>query len=509
MTSPSSTSVPARERLLRLLCLAVIVAGALQIALYRHGRDQGIYALVARTVLEGGMPYRDAFDFKPPGIFVVYAVARLLSGSAQWGIRAVEVLGLAGMVAAMVSLADRLWGERTAGWLAAALAVLVHAQLEFWHTAQPESFGGMLSMLGVWLVCPPAAEPTKTRRLTAARLVAAGAAFGATGLLKPPLAGGGAVLGLWVAARTYRETRRTRDLARDLALVFVGGVAPIALCLGWFAARGALADLHETLFVFTPHYTELSWRGHTLGGMLYLAVTDWLVNYASLLTLGLMLGLATWRQSWAREGVPMLVGIIAIQLVGVALQAKFFPYHYGAVWPFTALLAGLGWNRLWQATATRGALGTAAFVGVLGTVATLRTATKDLPQTCWARASRRLELIADGWNDEQAIDRLATVADVNAHGNRQVAAFLREHVPAGGSAFVWGFEPVMYDLAGVRSASRFIYNVPQRVAWASSAARRELMCELAANRPEVVVVESGDVFPAVTDNFLSSAQVLD
>lgn len=507
MNSASPTSPSRAERGLRLACLAVVVASAVQIALFDHGRDQGIYALVSRTLLEGGMPYRDAFDFKPPGIFVIYAAARLLSGSAEWGIRALEVAGLLAMVAAMVSLAERAWEDRTAGWLAGALTALVHAQLEFWHTAQPESFGGMLSILGVWLVCPRAKVEGRTP--SGARLVAAGIAFGAAGLLKPPLAGGGVVLGLWAAVRARRAGGDLQATLRPLALVFVGGVLPVAACLAWFKARGALDALHETLFVFTPHYTELSWRDRTLRGMLYQSLTEWLVNYSSVVTLGLALGLATWRTAWRRPLVPMIAGIVGIHIVGVALQGKFFPYHYGATWPFTALLAGLGWNELWRGARARGNAAWLGFAAALVVACTLRTATKDLADSFWTRAARRVRLLASGWKDDEAIDALATVADVNARGNREVAKFLRTHVPPGGSAFVWGFEPVVYDLAEVRSASRFIYNVPQRVAWAAEATRKELLCELRAHRPEVIVVASGDVFPVVTDNVFGSDYVLE
>ena len=454
------------------------------------------------------MPYRDAFDFKPPGIFVVYAFARLFAGSAEWGIRVLEVAGLFAMVGAMVNLCDRLWQQRTAGWLAGALAALVHAQLEFWHTAQPETFGGMLSILGIWLSCTaPTSEPSRGRS-SPLRLLGTGMAFGMAGLLKPPLAGGGAVVGLWLAATSYLSGRDLRRAVRPPLWIFVGGALPFVLCLTWFAARGALTELHETLFVFTPYYTKLGWRGRTAQGLLYQAFAEWLVAYASVMAVGLALGLANWRRAWRRPGVPMILGVIGIQLVGVALQGKFFPYHYAAVWPLTALLAGLGWNELWTEAQSRGRLALGGLALLMVASASLRTATKDVSDSFWTRAVRRVVLLARGWSDDEAIDGLATVADVNAGSNRKVARFLREHVTSTGSAYVWGFEPVIYDLASVRAASRFIYNVPQRVAWASTASRGELMCELAATRPDVIVVASGDVFPVVTDNAWGSEHVL-
>ncbi|MFO0661794.1 MAG: hypothetical protein U0165_18475 [Polyangiaceae bacterium] len=45
----------------------------LQLCLFQYGRDQGIYAVVADAMRQGLAPYRDAWDFKPPGIFLIYA----------------------------------------------------------------------------------------------------------------------------------------------------------------------------------------------------------------------------------------------------------------------------------------------------------------------------------------------------------------------------------------------------------------------------------------------------
>ena len=37
------------------------------------GQDQGLYNAVADEILRGGVPYRDAWDPKPPGVFYTHA----------------------------------------------------------------------------------------------------------------------------------------------------------------------------------------------------------------------------------------------------------------------------------------------------------------------------------------------------------------------------------------------------------------------------------------------------
>jgi hypothetical protein len=89
-----------------------------------------------------------------------------------------------------------------------------------------------------------------------------------------------------------------------------------------------------------------------------------------------------------------------------------------------------------------------------------------------------------------------------------VASFLHDRVPEGRPVLVWGFEPVIYDLAERRPATRYLYDVPQRVAWAKAREREILMGDLGASPPAAIVVEHRDVFPVVTGDAIDSADTL-
>src|SRR3989304_6048980 len=49
-------------------------AGALDLPL---DRDEGAYAYIGSKLIHGTVPYRDAFDHKPPGVYFFYALATL------------------------------------------------------------------------------------------------------------------------------------------------------------------------------------------------------------------------------------------------------------------------------------------------------------------------------------------------------------------------------------------------------------------------------------------------
>ena len=514
--TPPAPPATARAWLDRAL-LSVCVLGTCwlfaQILMFGYGRDQGIYAVVADTVLRGGMPYRDAWDFKPPGIFVVYALSRALFGAPEWGIRALEVAGLASMVGAFVVLARRFFGDARIGLVGGALAVLVHAQLEFWHTAQPESFGAIATAWAIVLATwEPAADDPRARRKQLAALAAAGALYGFVALLKPPL-GGGAVVSAGFAA--WNAARRGGGLIERALPVLVMGAASLGVVLlaaAWFAARGALGDLAEALFVFTPHYTKLSWEGATVPGAVYYAFEEFATFWSSASFVGMLLALGLSADApREREGLLHVFGIVSVQLVGVAMQGKYFPYHFGGALPLGGLVAGLGAWKAWKRmTSSLGAPGAALFAA--GAVLALegRTATRDTQteflDRCLVR--QRWALTPPARRDRAVLDALYGVADVSLASNRRVAAWLRAHTRPDDRVFIWGFEPVIYDLADRRPATRFVYNVPQRVAWFQEGSRRTLLADLDRTPPEAIVVEHRDVFPVVTGNSIDSADTL-
>ncbi len=507
---------PRLQRLTLALCVIAIALSMALVLTFGHGRDQSIYALVARETLGGGMPYRDAFDFKPPGIFVVYAMARALFGAGPEAIRILEVVAMAASVAALVRLGRRELGSTLVGWVAAAMACGLHAQLDFWHTGQPESFGEPLGLWAIALAACAGREPAARRR--ARLLVAAGALLGIAGLMKPPLAGSGpvvAALAAWLQDRDRPAGWTPKDRARQAAQPFLwvglGGVLPLVLCLAWFAARGALGDLHEVLFVFTPQYTRISWKDVTAATMLWRGLIEWLTVYSSALLGGLVLAAVMPWPARARAVLAATLTVCLVHVAGVAMQAKFFPYHWGATFAPTALIAATGWVALLEAASRRHvALGAGALAIGLA-VASVHAPVPSMGQALLDRAARRVQVMTlpPGPARTAELDALASIADVDARHNRAAAEMVAEHVPPGQPIFVWGFEPAVYDLADRPVASRFIYDVPQRAAWSKGPMRAALMRDLSARPPAAIVVEHNDVFPFVTGDALDSATSLD
>jgi Dolichyl-phosphate-mannose-protein mannosyltransferase len=492
---------------LEVVAWAVIALSAVQILLFSFGRDQAIYATVADGILHGKMPYRDLWDFKPPGIFLVYALSQAVFGKTMLAPRLLEVIGLVAMVFTFQRLSETFFGVRRIGLVGGAIAALIQAELEFWHTGQPETFGGYLTAFALLLTVRPGA---RSRRYW--RWASIGALFGCAFLLKPPLGGGALIAAAYVAREEYARDEKKLTAFWPVLVMGLSSFVPILGCAAWFWARGAWPALDWTLFQFTPGYTKLGWADRSAPEMFYWGLEELFFRFSALAAAGVIAAVVIRpMHEREREGVFLILGLLAIHLAGIAMQGKFFQYHYAASLPFVSLIAGLGIYKLWRRTFAAGAGGIVAFASFLVVAVSMRLAVRDLG-SFWDRSLMRTEyLLHTGSVYSRALldKELYRVADYNLDADRQVAIELGQRVAPGGKVFVWGFEPAIYWMSGRDSASRYIYDVPQRVSWSKERARRELIQDLAQNPPRMIVVQHGDRFAWVTGDNHDSAEAVE
>ncbi len=479
-----------------LVCMVLITT-------YPWGRDQSIYAVIGHGLLHGQAPYRDLWDFKPPGIYFVYALAEALFGQSMSAIRSLEALGLAAMVLCFLALARRFQGSSLAGWCAGAIAALSQVMLDFWHTAQPETFGGMLTVAALAIVVP--AEQEKTGSM---RAFAAGVLLGAAGLMKPQLAGGLIVFAAYLLRQSADESLINR--LRPVLALASGCLATLAACATYFMSHGAWSGLWWTMHDFVPGYTALGWHADNSPlSMFHFALVEALAKFSAYIPIGIT---AVWilpsAHSREQEGLFLIAGLVVFHAVGIAMQAKFFQYHYGATIPLLALIAAMGWAKLWWSAVPRGASFLALFSCAALFAGLISPGARDLPGTAWQRARLRWNLIANRFNSstrESLDDALAKVAGFDLQANRDVARWMQGQTGPDDAVLVWGFEPAIYWFAQRRPATRFIYNVAQRTAWQQQKARRWFMDDVRKNKPLVVAVQHADIIPNVTGRAGDSA----
>lgn len=458
----------------------------LPMLLYPYGRDQAVFADVARAILSGGMPYRDIWEIKPPGVYLLYAAVTRLLGPALAAIRAVDLLFQAAAAALLYRLGSALVGRR-----AALLGALWYAGLYlhrgFWSTAQAESFAALPTLL-CFALCRRARG-----RCAPSRLFLSGMLVGGVALLKYPLA-----LPCLAALLLHPSRRGSRGswLIPRGSWLLAGGAFVLASAWAWLVGGGAWEAYLEIQREFVAPYArivhgEASWWGRAGSGAGRFAAAN------ALPCLLAVAGILCLRHLGRRAAAFLLLWL-ALAAVAVAAQGKYFGYHWIPVLPPLALLAGLGLERA-VATGTH-PRGKASSLPAVRERARLLALLFPLVWTLFVEAPAYLDgarVVMGALPPEAYLERFGRPGggDHSFLANTWAAAYARETTRPEDGLFIWGFEPVVYLLSGRTSPTRFHFSVPLVSPWAPASWREELLRDLATRPPALVMVLRNDAIP--------------
>ena len=464
------------------------------------GADQGLYAYVGERILAGELPYRDAWDQKPPAIHFTYALMRAL-----WHhdsvVPAVDLLGALAVTALLAALGRTLVGASTG--YAAGLLFLFLSDPSFQRQAgvavraQCETFIAVLVTSAFLLLARD--RDVRPRVFAAGLLFGAAAAFKYNAALYA-LAG---LFALWTWGAL--TARRFLDLVAGAALV------PLAL-LVVFVLSGTFGDLYDATITYNVQYSGETYRGvgHFVSYLLTFPVQHARVNGLWLLGgTGCAVLLAAAIRDRERLVIP--VWVAAACLVIAVNGSRGLPQYFIQALPPLALAAAWGgWlvGRMSEWTiAVWGALVLAAFG--IWRVNEFSNLTQNIGHDgsyLLGRISREEHLARYGDPGRRKYSALAM---------DQLGRFVRERTSPEDSIYVFGFSGGAYVSAERRSASRFCWSRPVIVGFNAHKPGYGvdgLRADLERERPAIVALQVRDWMPDVQDSaefFMSTPQLAD
>ncbi|MBN1991574.1 MAG: glycosyltransferase family 39 protein [Anaerolineae bacterium] len=496
-----------------LALVAFMLTWAISSLWWPFGHDQGIFAWVGDVILNGGTPYRDAWEVKGPAPHYVYALAQFLFGRTMWGIRLLDLCFLALGLAALWRIAGKL-SNNTAARLAVALFTLWYAGGGYWMTAQPDGWAAML--LAVAVAC----LINKGEIIGLKSAAIAGTMIGLCCLVKPIYAGflllvvisplSGSLFAPKIGlpqplSPTDKKSSRLRFVWPVLVGIAFCGLV-IAFTLAWFAYQGALADLLQIQFVFNGSVHRLA---HAYGFLDHaLLVLGFMQQgWVAITLLPAALGIAVlWSQQ--RPAAAVIITWTVLALLCVLVQEKYYPYHWLLFYGPLALAAGVGLAHLKGGWIQKNVVSASYQWFATATIALVLILALITPTQSILRWALRVNGYAS-WDTYYEGFGTYGWGDFSFKADQKVAQYLAARTTAQDPVLVWGFEVLVNYLSGRPSPTRFGYNYPLsrgRENVVEQAYRAEFMQALQANPPLYILILDQDVnnlMPKTSRQFLN------
>ncbi len=432
------------------LGIALAAVFALPSLAFRFGRDQAIFHYIGREWWRHGtLPYRDAFDLKPPAIYVVHALTYGTLGGGEWAIRAVEIVVVlgTGILAALALPRGPLRHPGTLGCGALLASGWYYTNFDFWHSAQVESWESLCLVAALAIV----ARATPGARSALATGVALGCAF----LFKTTAAIPAFAIGLYVTIEAFATApaglRSRQAILRGLWLT-AGVLLPVALTVAFFAVhKGGLAALRDAV-VIVGRYAKInveSTLSERLRGFWFDQSGLWLGLGAGAWLAAIVHAAQTrdWPRFWRVIGLAL---VALATFASVAIQQKYYYYHEGVLGCFVVLAVLLSLAPL---TRDRAAASLILAIGLMfGALfaappwynnhdVNYRTFTQS-----WWKPSERRTL------DQKFIGE----AQFSHPAQQEIADAIKMRARPGDRLHVRGFELGIYCLSGLSTPVRFV-----------------------------------------------------
>lgn len=294
-------------------------------------RDYGFYAYIGKQIVQGKLPYQDAWESKPPAIFYLNAIALRIGRGSRWGIWLVEYVFLFGAILISYQLIKKLWGTEAA--LFGVFIWLWGLDFTLQGGNYTEEYPLIFHFISLWIFLRLIDSPkNRINNLTLGLLLAFSFLF------RPNNAIVEAVVILALAFALIWQ-RQFRTLFFVTFWVTLGFIIPIAITSAYFAYHGLFQQMLEAAILYNLSYssTQLTATSPLAVGFEFLNLSAWIA------LIGYLLVILRIKKYFGSPTFYILVVLLIGMPAAVYLSdpAKRNYGHYFINWlPFISLLSG-------------------------------------------------------------------------------------------------------------------------------------------------------------------------
>lgn len=477
-----------------LILLASIIVGSISLV-YPFGRDQGIYAYIAKLILDGKVDYKFSYNLRPPAIHYTFALEQLILGKSMFNMRVFDIVWQSLTSFVIFMIAFRMTRSKLLAFVSSLIYLLLYFRLDYWHTLQTEGFMNLPFCLSIFLIL----SGDFKRKMYFFSGLFLSVTFLYKFVVAPYL-----VLLLIILFLNKKDELRVR-ISKASFFVF-GFVTVIVFTAIYYILQNAIGQLLEVQFVQIPLYSKIAFGTESPEFVISNLLRFFFYSvYSPLILVSIVCFVLAYKNKLLRGEYLVLFVWFLSCLISVIAQWKFFLYQYLILVPPLAISAVCFLDLLYKKTDFRNrnilkySAGFAAIVYLFFATRSYHQREADLYNFISGKQSLGDLYIKNGTTS----DSVFTMKKIFA-----VSDYVANHTEVKDGIYIWGIEPLIYYLSGRECISRFTYNTPLCWKGANASYLNEFVSELNDANPKLILVAKRDPMYDITGFHEDSEQLL-
>lgn len=419
--------------------------------------DEGIFAAVARNLNFGGVLYQDAWDNKPPMIYLTYAAIFKFFGVSMFWLRLVAAIVVLAAAAVIYEIAQKVLGEKRALIAAFAFGFLTSLRIVEGNLALTEIFMILPISLAMMTVI--------LRKFDNPSLFAAGTLFAIGSLYKQVGVLEAAALGIFV----FLATPKFSEFVKGGAVLSVGFIIPFAVTIAYFAPKNLVGE-----YIFAAYTYYQIYLGESPRYVL-------LINVLKFLPIAAVIFYGLRKKAQGKLDLFHLFLLwAAFSFLGSYFSGRAYGHYLVQAAPAVSLLlASVSWQA--NLTGARLAFAMSFFVPLVFLTKLLFT------DFLSGGPLNQIKYWSNFWefaSGKKGTDQYNDFFDRNVNSVGAARDFFEANNARGSTAYIWGDLPWLYAVSDLKNPSRYVTSFH---VFGVSSGRYEVTRDLVENPPNYIL----------------------
>ena len=451
------------------------------------GPDQGIFAYIGTIINNGGVPFIDAWDLKPPIVYYLYSLGLKIFGHSMFSLRLFDFVYFSLTIFAVYHLGMFLFDKKTGVFSGFLLGILYFFTNDFFTLSQCESFMILPMILSVYFCCAGIRKQSKSMLLCSGLFLGIVFMTKITGVLLL------FSIGLYILSETYRQEGKlsTQLIALRIFIIVSGMVIFLMLFSLWFYNKGGLSELLYTLFVYDAEHFRSALN--LKKDYAHVKFAGFMRRYIFVLIPAFFSYFIRDKKNKWPENL-LLLSWAFVTVLAFILQGRFYPYHILPLIAPLSIIGAQGSLKLWSDSGWnknifffKKKLILTLVVGILFFAAARTHLLLTYHFTC-SLASGDFSLMSN--------DRFfkSNSLGFSIESTKKVARYIKDNTSREDYIYIWGFASLIYFLSERQAPTRFPFNAPliapfnsRRDLW-----RQEFLSDIKETPPKYILVCKND-----------------